>query len=103
MCHSDTLVVNFISFHGIFFGRSFSPMGQNALFGCKWHNVTLFVFIHIDNNYITCWYNDTLNDEVISRVSMLAEVLFIRDGSYVLPGFELQNSKLIKYINYLSR
>ena len=48
-------------------------------------------------------YNNTLNDELISRLSMLAEVLFIRDGSYVLPGFDLQDSELRTYINYLSR
>ena len=67
-------------------------MGQNALFCCKWYNVTLFDFIHINNNFITCWHNDNLNDELISRVSMLAEVLFTRDGSYVLPWFDLQDS-----------
>ena len=39
----------------------------------------LFDFTHIDNNVITCWYNDTLNDELISRISMLDEVMFIRD------------------------
>ena len=78
-------------------------MGQNALFCCKWYNVTLFDFIHIDNNFNTRWYNDTLNDELINRVSMLAEVLFTRDVSYVLPGLDLQDSKLRSYINYLSR
>ena len=45
---SDSSVVNFISFHGIFYGRSFSPIGRNALFCCKRYNVTLFDFIHID-------------------------------------------------------
>ena len=63
----------------------------------------MFDFIHIDNNFITCWYNDTQNDELINRVSMLAEVLFTRDGSYVLPGFDLQDSKLRTYINYFYR
>ena len=33
---------------------------------------------------------------------MLAELLFVRDGSYVLPGFDLQESELRTYINYLS-
>ena len=49
---SDSLVVNFISFHGIFFGRSFSPMRRKALFCCKRYNVSLFDFIHIDFIYI---------------------------------------------------
>ena len=89
---SGSSVVNFISFHGIFVGRSFSPMGRHALFCCKRYNVSLFYFIHIDNNFITRWYNNTLNYELISRVSMLAEVLFIRDGTYVLPVFDLQDS-----------
>ena len=62
----------------------------------------MFDFIHIDKNYISRWYNNTLNDELISRVSMLAEVLFIRDGSHMLPGFDLQESELRTYINYLS-
>ena len=100
---SDSSVVNFISFHGIFYGRSFSPIGRNTLFCCKRYNVTLFDFIHIDKNYITRWHNNTLNDELISRVSMLAEVLFIRDGSYMLPGFDLQENELRTYINYLAR
>ena len=100
---SDSSVANCISLHGIFYGRSFSPIGRNTLFCCKRYNVTLFDFIHIDTNYITRWYNNTLNDELISRVSMLAEVMFIRDGSYMLPGFDLQESELRTYINYLSR
>ena len=33
--------------------------------------------VYSDNNFITRWYNNTLNDELISRVSMLPEVLFI--------------------------
>ena len=85
---SDSSVVNFISFHGISHGHSFSPIGRNTLFCCKRYNVryvTLFDFIHIDKNYITRWYDNTLNVELISRVSMLAEVLFIGDGSYMLP------------------
>ena len=77
-------------------------MGRNALFCCKRYIISWFDFIHIDN-FITRWYNNTLNDELISRVSLLAEVLFIRDGSYVLPGFDLQDSELRTYINYLSR
>ena len=100
---SDSSVVNFISFHGIFYGRCFSPIGRNTLFCCKRYNVTLFDFNHIDKNYITRWYNNTLNDELISRVSMLAEGLFIRDGSYMLDGFHLQESELKTYLNYLSR
>ena len=48
-------------------------------------------------------YNNTLNDDLISRVSMFAEVLFIRDGTYVLPVLDLQDSELRTYINYLSR
>ena len=100
---SDSSFVNFISFYGIFYGRSFSPIGRNTLFCCKRYNITFFDFIHIDKNYITRWYNNTLIDELIRRVSMLAEVLFIRDGSYMLPGFDLQESELRTYINYLSR
>ena len=95
---SDSLVVNFISFHGIFFGRSFSPIERNTLFCCKRYNISLFDFIHIDNNFITRWCNNPLNDELISRVSILAEVLFIGDELYVLPGFDLQDSELRTYI-----
>ena len=57
----------------------------------------------MDNNFITRWYNNTLNAELIRKVSMLAELLIIRDGSYVLPGFHLQDSELRTYINYLFR
>ena len=32
---SDSTVVNFISLHGILYGRSFSPIGRNILFCCK--------------------------------------------------------------------
>ena len=72
-------------------------MGQNALFCCKRCNVSLFDFIDIDNNFITRWYN-TLNDALIIMVSMLAQVLFIIDGSYVFPGFDLKDSEFRKYI-----
>ena len=46
-------------------------MGRNALFCCKRYKILLFDFIHIDNNFITRWYNNTLNDELISRVSYI--------------------------------
>ena len=78
-------------------------MRRNALYCCKRYNVSFFDYIHIDDNFITRWYNNTVNDELISRVSLLAEVLFIRDGSYVLTGFDLQDSELRTYINYFSR
>ena len=49
---SDSSVFNFLSFHGIFYGRSFSPIGRNTLFCCKRYNVTLFDFIHIDKTIL---------------------------------------------------
>ena len=85
----DSSVVNFISSLGIFHVRSCSLTGRNTLFGCKRYNVKLFDFIHIDKNYITLRYNNNLNDELISRVLMLAEVLFIRDGLYMIPVIDL--------------
>ena len=66
------------------------------------YKVSSFDIIHIDN-FITRWYNNTLNEGRISRVSILAEVLFMRDESYVLPEFDLQNSELKTYIKCLSR
>ena len=99
---SDSSVVNFISFlHGLFYARSFSPIGCNILFCYKRYNVTLFDFIHID--VLHAGSNIIVNDELISIVSMLSEILFIVNGSYMLPGFDLQESELRTYINYLSR
>ena len=96
---SESLVVNFISYHGIFLGVLSHRSDETPYL----YNVSLFDLINNNNNYIIRWYNNTLNDELISRVSMLAEVLFNRDESYVLPGFDLQYNELRTYINYLSR
>ena len=77
-------------------------MRRNDLFFSKRYKASLFDLIDIDNNFITCWFNNTLHDEQIRRVSILAEVLFIMDEPHVLPWFDLQDSELRTYIKYLS-
>ena len=99
---SDSLVVKFISFHGIFLDVLSHRCVETSYFvvnGITLQCLILFMLI------ITSLHAGiiTLNDDLISRVSMSAEVLFIRDGSYVLSGFDLQDSELRTYINYLSR
>ena len=73
----------------IFLG-SFSPYFTPYFFSQQ-YNVSLFDFIHMYNNFITRWYNNTLNAELISRVSMLAELLIIRDGCYLALIYRTAN------------
>ena len=78
-----------------FFSRMRSPMGSNALHCCQrygaWANDISIINSGLINRYVRCRYLD----ELISRASSLLGLIFIRDHSFNLSGWNIQE------INYM--
>ena len=72
-----------------------SPIGSNALHCCQRYGerATDISIINsgLINRYVRCCYSD----ELISRASALLEFIFIRDHSFNLSGWDIQE------INYM--
>ena len=79
----------------VFFSRMRSPIGSNALHCCQWYearaNDVSIINSSLINKYVRCRYSD----ELISRASALLEFIFIRDHSFNLSGWDIQE------INYM--
>ena len=77
------------------FSRMRSPIGSNALHCCQWYgaraNDISIINFGIINRYVRYRYSD----ELISRASALLEFIFIRDHSFKLSGWDIQD------INYM--
>ena len=77
------------------FSRMRSPIGSNALHCCQRYgartNDISIINSDLVNIYVRCRYSDDL----ISRASALLELIFIRDHSFNLSGWDIQE------INYM--
>ena len=93
--NSFSEIVNYVSRHGVFFSRMRSPIGSNALYCCQQYGVRANDITIINsaliNRYVRCRYSD----ELILRASALLELIFIRDHSFNLSGWAIQE------INYM--
>lgn len=78
--NSDCELVNQIVHHGIYFERARSPVGRNALICCKKYNASDIQ--SINSNTVHKWFNSTITDELLSKVLVILELIFIRDGSF---------------------
>ena len=78
--NSDCELVNQLVHHGIYFERARSPVGRNALICCKKYNASDIQ--SINSNMVHKWFNSTITDELLSKVLVLLELIFIRDGSF---------------------
>ena len=72
-----------------FFSPTRSPIGSNALHCCQRYgaraNDISFINSGFFNIYVRCRYSD----ELISRASALLELIFIRDHSFNLSGWDI--------------
>jgi hypothetical protein len=84
---SDSILVKFVSNYGVFFGRSLSPIGRNVLSCCSRYNLSLFDIDALTSSFIANDFYAKLEEGLISRVLLLLELLFLRDGGGSLPGF----------------
>ena len=93
--NSASEIVNYVARHGVFFSRMRSPIGSNALHCCQRYgaraNDISIINPDLINRYVRCRYSD----ELISRASALLELIFIRDHSFNVSGWDIQK------INYM--
>ena len=78
-----------------FYSQLQSPIGSNALHCCERYgaraNDISIIYSGLINRYVRCCYSD----ELILRASALLELIFIREHSFNLSGWEIQE------INYM--
>ena len=93
--NSSIKIVNYVARHDVFFSQMRSPIGSNALHYCQWYgaraNDISIINSGLSNRYVRCRYSD----EHISRANALLELIFIRDHSFNLSGWDIQK------INYM--
>ena len=93
--NSSSEIVNYVARHGVFFSRMCSPIGSNALHCCQrygaWENDISIIKSGLINRYVRCRYSE----ELISKASALLELIFIRDHSFNLSGWDIEE------INYM--
>ena len=93
--NSSGEIVNYVARRGVFFSRMRFPIDSNALHCCqrfeaRAHDISI-INSGLINRYVRCRYSDKL----ISRASALLELIFIRDHSFNLSGWDIQE------INYM--
>ena len=54
-------------------------------------------------NYIKHWFFSKIDTDLMSRVVLLLELLFIRDESFFLPGLGLDPAEISASISHLCR
>ena len=81
---SDSHIIRSIAYRSVFFSRALSPLGRNhnAQFCCQRYGVSLFDARSIVVNYIKHWFFSKIDTDLMSRVVLLLELLFIRDESF---------------------
>ena len=77
---SDCELVNQLVHHAIYFERVRSPVGRNALLCCNKYHVSMIQ--RVNSNTVQNWFNHTITAELMSKVLVLLELIFIRDGSF---------------------
>jgi len=78
--NSDCALVNQLVHRGINYERMLSPVGRNALICCKKYGV--FKIQKVNSTTVQNWFNCTITEELLSKVLVLLELIFIRDGSF---------------------
>jgi hypothetical protein len=81
--NSDCELVSQLVHQGIYFERVRSPVGRNALIkkNCFQKYLTLDIQ-KVNGNMVHKWFDSTITDELLSKVLVLLELIFIRDGSF---------------------
>ena len=100
---SDSHIIRSIAYRSVFFSRALSPLGRNAQFCCQRYGVSLFDVQSINVNSIKHWFFSKIDTDLMSRVVLLLELLFIRDESFFLPGLGLDPAEVSASISHLCR
>ena len=79
----------------VFFSGMLSPIGSNALHCCQRYGARANDISIINSGLINRYVRYRYSDELISRASALLELIFIRDHSFNLSGWDIQE------INYM--
>jgi hypothetical protein len=84
--NSDCVLINQIVHHSIYFERARSPVGRNALSCCIKYNVSNIQ--SVNSNTVQNCFSRSITEELLSKVLVLLELIFIRDGSFeaAAPG-----------------
>jgi hypothetical protein len=75
----------------------------NAQFCCQRYGVSLSDLHSIDVNFIKHCFFSKIDTDLMSRVILLLELLFIRDESFFLPGLGLDPAEVSAIISHLCR
>ena len=78
--HSDCVLVNQIVHHSIYFERARSPVGRNALSCCLKYHASNIQSVN-SNTIHNCFFR-SIDEELLNKVLVLMELIFIRDGSF---------------------
>jgi hypothetical protein len=100
---SESHIVRSVAYHSVFVSRAFSPLGRNAQFCCKRYEASLFDLQNINTDFIKHCYFVRIDSDLVSKAIFLLELLFIRDGSFVLPGNGLSSVELSACIRHVCR
>jgi hypothetical protein len=100
---SESHIVRSVAYHSVFVSRAFSPLGRNAQFCCKRYVASLFDLQNINTDFIKHCYFVRIDSDLVSKAIFLLELLFIRDGSFVLPGNGLSSVELSACIRHVCR
>ena len=73
-------MVNQLVQHGIYFERARPPAGRNALTCCKKYHASDIQ--GVNSNTVNKRFNSTITDKLLSKVLVLLELIFIRDGAF---------------------
>ena len=76
----DCELVSQLVHQAIYFERVWSPVRRNALI-CSQKYLALDIQ-RVNGNMVHKWFDSTITDELLSKVLVLLELIFIRDGSF---------------------
>ena len=91
---SDSVLVKELVRHGIYFESARSPVGRSALNCCKQYHASDIQ--RVNSNTVYNWFRSTITDELLSKVLVLLELIFTRDGS-----FEVTASGAAPFFHYM--
>jgi len=85
---SDSHLVRFISYYGVYVGRMFSPIGQNVFLCCSRFRVSIDDIPTLPVSYIYRHWRSSLNSELVTMTQVLLELISVRDGAFCMPEFD---------------
>jgi len=100
--NSDCDLVNRLTHYGIHVERMRSSLGRNAQLCCARYGVGSIS--QVDNSAVRKSFDATVSAELISEVSVLMELIFVRDGSFYFGGNAgpfCTRDELIAFISFI--